>query len=58
VRVLVVDDDRVVREGLDRVLRHDGLEAVLAGDGAWAALAGCPPDATPRAEAPSRGAPS
>ncbi len=47
VRILVVDDDRAVREGLDRVLRGDGFEVVLAGDGesARSALAGCPPDA-------------
>jgi two-component system, OmpR family, response regulator MprA len=47
VRILVVDDDRAVREGLDRVLRRDGFEVVLAGDGASArsALARCAPDA-------------
>jgi two-component system response regulator MprA len=47
VRILVVDDDRAVREGLDRVLRRDGFEVVLAGDGesARSALVSCPPDA-------------
>lgn len=46
-RILVVDDDRAMREGLERVLRRDGYEVVLAGDGesARSALAGCPPDA-------------
>jgi CheY-like chemotaxis protein len=39
VRILVVDDDRAVREGLDRVLRRDGFEVVLAGDGESARLA-------------------
>jgi two-component system, OmpR family, response regulator MprA len=47
VRILVVDDDRAVREGLDRVLRRDGFEVVLAGDGesARSALASWPPGA-------------
>jgi two-component system response regulator MprA len=47
VRILVVDDDRAMREGLERVLRRDGYEVSLAGDGesARTALATCPPDA-------------
>ena len=46
-RILVVDDDRAMREGLERVLRRDGHEVVVAADGesAWSALAACPPDA-------------
>jgi two-component system response regulator MprA len=46
VRILVVDDDRAMREGLERVLRRDGYEVVLAsgGESARSALAGCPPD--------------
>jgi two-component system response regulator MprA len=47
VRILVVDDDRAMREGLERVLRRDGYEVSLAGDGesARAALATWQPDA-------------
>jgi two-component system response regulator MprA len=47
VRILVVDDDRPMREGLERVLRRDGYEVVVAADGesAWSALGACPPDA-------------
>ena len=49
-RVLVVDDGRAVREGLDRVLRRDGFEVLLAGDGesARCALASRRPDAVAR----------
>jgi two-component system response regulator MprA len=47
VHILVVDDDRAMREGLERVLRRDGHEVVVAADGesAWSALGACPPDA-------------
>ena len=47
VRILVVDDDRAMREGLERVLRRDGYEVVVAADGqsARSLLAGSPPDA-------------
>lgn len=46
-RILVVDDDRAVRESLRRSLEFNGYDVALAGDGA-AALAGIasgPPDA-------------
>ena len=33
VRILVVDDERAVRDGLDRVLRAEGYEVMLAPDG-------------------------
>jgi two-component system response regulator MprA len=33
VRILVVDDERPVREGLDRVLRAEGYDVMLAADG-------------------------
>jgi two-component system response regulator MprA len=33
VRILVVDDERPVREGLERVLRTEGYEVTLAADG-------------------------
>jgi two-component system response regulator MprA len=33
VRILVVDDERPVRDGLDRVLRAEGYEVALAADG-------------------------
>jgi two-component system response regulator MprA len=33
VRILVVDDERAVRDGLDRVLRAEGYEVILAADG-------------------------
>jgi two-component system response regulator MprA len=36
VRILVADDDRAVRECLDRVLRHEGYQVDLAADGAEA----------------------
>ncbi len=46
-RVLVVDDDRAVRESLRRSLEFNGYAVTLAGDGAeaLAAIAGHPPDA-------------
>jgi two-component system, OmpR family, response regulator MprA len=47
VRILVVDDERAVREAVDRALRLDGHEVDLAGDGseALAAVARLRPDA-------------
>jgi two-component system response regulator MprA len=47
VRILVVDDERAVREALDRALRLDGFEVTLAPDGeeALRALADTRPDA-------------
>jgi two-component system, OmpR family, response regulator MprA len=46
-RVLVVDDDRAVRESLRRSLEFNGYAVTLAGDGAeaLASIAGSPPDA-------------
>ena len=46
-RVLVVDDDRAVRESLRRSLEFNGYEVALAGDGAeaLASIAGHAPDA-------------
>jgi two-component system, OmpR family, response regulator MprA len=46
-RVLVVDDDRAVRESLRRSLEFNGYEVALAGDGAeaLASIAGRAPDA-------------
>ena len=46
-RVLVVDDDRAVRESLRRSLEFNGYAVTLAGDGAeaLASIAGHPPDA-------------
>jgi two-component system response regulator MprA len=46
-RVLVVDDDRAVRESLRRSLEFNGYAVTLAGDGAeaLASIAGQPPDA-------------
>jgi two-component system response regulator MprA len=46
-RVLVVDDDRAVRESLRRSLEFNGYAVALAGDGAeaLASIAGQPPDA-------------
>jgi two-component system, OmpR family, response regulator MprA len=46
-RVLVVDDDRAVRESLRRSLEFNGYAVSLAGDGAeaLASIAGQPPDA-------------
>ena len=46
-RVLVVDDDRAVRESLRRSLEFHGYEVALAGDGAeaLASIAGHAPDA-------------
>jgi two-component system, OmpR family, response regulator MprA len=46
-RVLVVDDEPVVREAVDRALRLEGYRTELAGDGREAldALAAAPPDA-------------
>ncbi len=46
-RVLVVDDDRAVRESLRRSLEFNGYAVALAGDGAeaLASIAGHPPDA-------------
>jgi len=47
VRILVVDDERSVRDALDRALRMDGYRVQLAADGTEAldALAHTPPDA-------------
>jgi two-component system response regulator MprA len=47
VRVLIVDDERAVRESLDRALRVTGYETELAGDGEGAlrALRSSAPDA-------------
>lgn len=47
VKVLVVDDERAVRESLDRALRLSGYEVALAGDGldALRAVADDRPDA-------------
>jgi len=36
VRILVVDDERAVRESLERTLRFEGYEVAVAGDGAEA----------------------
>ena len=46
-RILVVDDDRAVRESLRRSLEFNGYAVALAGDGAeaLASIAGQPPDA-------------
>lgn len=33
VRILVIDDEKVIREGVDRALRKSGYEVVKAGDG-------------------------
>jgi two-component system, OmpR family, response regulator MprA len=46
-RVLVVDDDRAVRDSLRRSLEFNGYEVSLAGDGAeaLASIAGRAPDA-------------
>ena len=46
-RVLVVDDDRAVRESLRRSLEFNGYDVALAGDGAeaLASIAGIAPDA-------------
>jgi two-component system response regulator MprA len=46
-RVLVVDDDRAVRESLRRSLEFNGYEVAMAGDGAeaLAGIAGIAPDA-------------
>ena len=46
-RILVVDDERAVREAVDRALRVEGYETTLAADGREAldALAEHPPDA-------------
>ncbi len=46
-RVLVVDDDRAVRESLRRSLEFNGYDVALAGDGAeaLAGIAGISPDA-------------
>lgn len=46
-RVLVVEDERAVRDALERVLRTDGYEVELACDGAaaLAAVSACAPDA-------------
>ena len=46
-RVLVVDDDRAVRESLRRSLEFNGYDVALAGDGAeaLAGIAGIAPDA-------------
>jgi len=46
-RILVVDDDRAVRESLRRSLEFNGYQVTLAGDGAeaLAAIAGATPDA-------------
>ena len=46
-RVLVVDDDRAVRESLRRSLEFNGYQVALAGDGAeaLASIAGSAPDA-------------
>ena len=46
-RILVVDDERSVREAVDRALRLEGYRTELAGDGraALTAIAQAPPDA-------------
>jgi two-component system response regulator MprA len=46
-RLLVVDDDRAVRESLRRSLEFNGYQVSVAGDGAeaLASIAGRPPDA-------------
>ncbi len=46
-RILVAEDDRAVREALDRALRTNGYEVELVGDGAGAlaAIQSAPPDA-------------
>ena len=46
-RILVVDDDRAVRESLRRSLEFNGFEVGLASDGAeaLATITGNPPDA-------------